>query len=83
MAWCVYVLRCCDGTLYTGVTTDLERRIKIHNSGKGSAYTRSRRPVRLIFKEPCHSRASALKREAQIKDWPKIKKEAFCLAENG
>ena len=81
--WYLYVLRCCDGTLYTGVTTDLKRRIKTHNSGKGGAYTRSRHPVRLVFQEPHLSRASALRREAQIKGWSKIKKEAFCLAGNG
>ena len=63
----VYVVRCADGTLYTGVTTDLARRVEEHNSGGGAKYTRGRRPVRLAFFEPAASRGRALKREAEIK----------------
>ncbi len=63
----VYVVRCADGTLYTGVTTDLARRVEEHNSGRGAKYTRGRRPVRLAFFEPATSRGRALKREAEIK----------------
>ena len=75
--WFVYTLRCCDGSLYTGVTTDLERRLREHNAGAGGAYTRSKRPVRLLFKETRRSRSTALKREAEINSWPKAQKERF------
>lgn len=63
----VYILRCADGTLYTGWTTDLERRLAEHNGGRGAAYTRGRRPVALVYCEPQPDRASAMRREAQIK----------------
>ncbi|MDG6988440.1 MAG: GIY-YIG nuclease family protein [Nitrososphaerota archaeon] len=63
----VYIVRCADGTLYTGVTTDLARRVEEHNSGRGAKYTRGRRPVRLAFSEPAESRGRALEREAEIK----------------
>jgi len=73
--WLVYLLRCSDGSLYTGVTTDLARRLAEHNAGKGGAYTRAKRPVRLVFEEAHPSRSSALKREAEIKSWDRTKKE--------
>lgn len=75
--WFVYALRCCDGSLYTGITTDPNRRHRQHNAGKGGAYTRGKRPVKLIFQETQPSRSSALKREAEIKHWPRPKKEAL------
>ncbi|MBR9867706.1 MAG: GIY-YIG nuclease family protein [Oceanospirillales bacterium] len=67
--WFVYILRCADGTLYTGVTTDTERRTKEHNLSDrlGAKYTRVRRPVSLVYREPWESRSGACKREAQIK----------------
>lgn len=66
--WHVYIASCRDGTLYTGITTDLCRRLAAHNSGKGGArYTRSRRPVTLVFSEPADSRSTAAQREWQIK----------------
>ena len=65
--WFVYILRCADGTLYTGITKDLARRTKQHNAGTASRYTRSRRPVKLVYQEPQCSQSSALKREAAIK----------------
>lgn len=65
--WRVYIVRCRDGTLYTGVTNDLERRIAEHNRGAGCRYTRGRRPVRLRYRESLRDRSSALKREAGIK----------------
>ncbi|HEY9072343.1 MAG TPA: GIY-YIG nuclease family protein [Candidatus Ozemobacteraceae bacterium] len=65
--WFVYIVRCRDGTLYTGVTTDLDRRVQQHNDGTGARYTRSRRPVRLVHAEPCHNRGDALRRELAIK----------------
>ena len=67
--WQVYILKCSDDSLYTGITTDVERRVAEHNGhgGKGARYTRSRRPVELIYSEACENRSSASKREASIK----------------
>jgi len=65
--WLVYLLRCSDGSLYTGITNDLPKRLKAHATGKASRYTRSRLPVRLVYQEPQAGRSSALKREAAIK----------------
>lgn len=65
--WFVYILRCADDTLYTGITTDLLRRCRQHNRGQASRYTRSRLPVRIIYQERNPSRSLALKREAAIK----------------
>ena len=66
--WQVYIVRCRDGTLYTGITTDLIRRLATHNSEKGGArYTKARRPVQLVFSEPAISRSAATRREWQIK----------------
>ena len=70
-----YVVRCADGSLYTGIAKDVEARVKAHNSGKGAAYTRTRRPVVLLYQEACADRSSALMREIQIKRLPKEKKE--------
>jgi len=67
--WTVYILRCADGTLYTGVTTDPERRLREHNAGGvlGARYTRARRPVELVHQEAAANRAEACRREAAIK----------------
>ncbi|MBM4069191.1 MAG: GIY-YIG nuclease family protein [Planctomycetes bacterium] len=65
--WFAYMLRCGDGTLYTGITRDVSRRCRQHNSGTASRYTRSRRPVVLVYQESLTSRSLALKREAAIK----------------
>lgn len=65
--WCVYMLRCADGSLYTGCTNDLTQRVDRHNAGRGAAYTRSRLPVVLVFEEPAADRSAALKREAALK----------------
>jgi predicted GIY-YIG superfamily endonuclease len=67
MGWIVYVLRCRTGQLYTGCTTDLERRVREHNSGTGSKFTRSRLPVTLVYREELGSRSAALRRERAIK----------------
>jgi uncharacterized protein (TIGR02453 family) len=75
MAWHVYVARCGDGTLYTGITTDPARREAAHNAGRGAAYTRARRPVRLIHVEPAADRGAALRRELAIKRLPRPEKE--------
>ena len=65
--WFVYILRCADGTLYAGITKDVERRTKQHNGGTASRYTRSRCPVKLVYQETQRSHSVALKREAAIK----------------
>ncbi|SMF62728.1 putative endonuclease [Alteromonadaceae bacterium Bs31] len=66
--WFVYVLRCCDNSLYTGVTTDVQRRLQEHNStNKSARYTRARQPVSLVYQEEQANRSAACKREAQIK----------------
>lgn len=73
-AWSVYVLRCRGGTLYTGVSTDVAARVRVHNEGRGAAYTRSRRPVRLLYREAGFTRSEALKREAAIKSLTRSEK---------
>lgn len=77
MAWFVYILRCRDGTLYTGITTDVARRLAEHRAGAGARYTRSRRPLRLAWREPQPDRAAAARREAQIKRLPRAAKLAL------
>ena len=62
-----YIVRCCDNTLYTGWTTDLDRRMEAHNSGKGAKYTRSRRPGELIYAERFDTKQEAMRREWEIK----------------
>jgi len=73
----VYIVRCFNGALYTGFTTDVARRIDEHNTAKGGRYTRSFAPVKLVWTEGYADRSSALKREAQIKGWSRLKKIAF------
>lgn len=73
------MLRCRDGSLYTGCTTDLVRRVAAHNAGTGAKYTRARRPVALVYAQPCRDRAAALRREAAIKKLPKGQKERLVL----
>lgn len=77
--WTVYILRCADGTLYTGVTTDLKRRLAQHNAGTASACTRVRRPVALAWKRARFTRSSALVREAAIKRLSRRKKLELLL----
>lgn len=74
----VYLLRCRDGSLYTGVTNDLSRRLESHNIGKASAYTRSRRPLALAYQEEWPDRSAALKREAAIRRLSRAEKLALC-----
>src|SRR3954467_7207578 len=66
-SWFVYILRCADGSLYTGIAKDVQRRCQQHNAGTASRYTRSRLPVKLVYRENHASQSSALKREAAIK----------------
>lgn len=75
MAFYVYILRCSDGTLYTGHTKNLERRLKEHKNGNGARYTKSRRPLSLVYHETYKDRGSAMKREYEIKDMEKQEKE--------
>lgn len=70
----VYILQCADGTLYTGWTTDLERRLHAHNSGRGARYTRGRRPVSLVYHEEQPTRSVAQKREAAIRRLSRVDK---------
>lgn len=79
----VYILRCADGTLYTGYTDDVERRLRVHNSGKGAKYTRSRRPVALAYAEEWPDKSAALKREAAIKQLRRADKLALIAEKNG
>lgn len=65
--WFLYIVECRDGSLYTGVTNDLERRLQQHNEGTAARYTRSRRPVRMRYNETCESRSNALVRECSIR----------------
>lgn len=74
-AWTLYVLRCRDSSLYTGITTDLERRLTQHQEGSASRYTRGRRPVRIVYREPCAGRSHALKRERAVKALSRSAKE--------
>jgi len=76
-SWHVYVLRCRDGSLYTGYTNDLDTRLTAHNAGRGAKYTASRRPVKLVYAESAKSKSLAMQRELQIKGWTKAKKEAL------
>ena len=75
--WYVYIIRCSDGSLYAGSTTDVDRRVKEHNSKKGGSYTRMRTPVKLKYKEEQSGRIAAQKRESQIKRWTRAKKLAL------
>ena len=79
--WFLYILKCLDGTFYTGITNDLERRLKMHQAGKASKYTRTRRPVEMLYSEKCGDRSSALIRECEVKDWPRVKKEKLISGE--
>ncbi len=80
MGWYVYILRCGDDTLYTGITDDVERRLAAHRSGKGAKYTRSRGPLTLVYQEPQPDRAAASRREYEIKHMKREEKLALCQA---
>ena len=74
MAWHVYIIECSDGSLYTGITNDLDKRIAAHNDGRGAKYTKSRRPVLLRYSEPATDRKHASQREYAIKSLRKAEK---------
>ena len=73
--WYLYILRCGDGTLYTGITTDVEKRIAAHRAGRGAKYTRGRGPLKLVHREELPDHSAALKREHEIKTMPRQAKE--------
>ena len=72
--WYLYILRCKDGSLYTGITTDVEKRLEAHRTGKGAKYTRGRGPLELVYREECGDHSEALKRELEIKRLPREEK---------
>lgn len=72
--WSVYILLCADGSFYTGCTNNLSQRFLDHKNGKGGSYTRSHKPLKIIYTENLPDKSSALKREFQIKSWPRHKK---------
>ncbi len=69
--WFVYILLCEDGSLYTGITTDLNKRLRTHQAGTGAKYTRGRNPQKIVYSETCPDRSSATKREMEIKKLPR------------
>jgi predicted GIY-YIG superfamily endonuclease len=74
-SWLLYILICNDGSFYTGITNDLPRRFRQHQDGRASRYTRSRRPLRIVYHESCPSRSDALKRENAVKALSRKDKE--------
>lgn len=81
MSYVVYILRCADGTYYTGITNDIDKRVAAHNAGKvGAKYTRGRLPVSLVYTEPAASRGEALVREAQVKRLSRGEKQRLIAA---
>ena len=81
MGWTVYILRCGDGTLYTGCTNDLPRRLEAHRRGRGAKYTRGRGPLKLVYQEEVSDKPAALRREIEIKRLKRAEKER--LIESG
>jgi putative endonuclease len=73
----VYIVRCADGSLYTGYARDPDKRVNAHNTGHGAKYTAGRRPVSLVYTERCRSRSAALKRECELKRWNRTRKETL------
>lgn len=73
-SWHIYLIECADGSLYTGITVDVDRRFRMHLAGKGARYTRSHKPVRLIASRPVGSRAEALRAELAVKRLPRSQK---------
>jgi predicted GIY-YIG superfamily endonuclease len=76
-SWILYILKCNDGSFYTGITNDLARRFNQHRDGRASRYTRSRRPVRMVYGESCASRSHAQRRESAVKALSRKEKEAL------
>ena len=72
--WLLYILRCGDGSLYTGIAVDVQARLQMHRSGKGAKYTRGRGPLELVYTEVCGSHSDALRRELEVKALPAAEK---------
>ena len=81
MNWQVYIVLCSDNTLYTGITTDLQRRFSQHASGRGAKYFRGRQPVKVVYHESGHTRSTASKRESEIKTLARIDKRILISSE--
>ena len=81
--WTLYIVECRDGTFYTGITNDIGRRLHQHNRGLASRYTRSRRPVRIVYQAPCMNRSDALMKERAVKALSRGEKECFIEKETG
>ena len=75
--WYLYILRCKDDTLYTGITTDVEKRLEAHRAGRGAKYTRGRTPLELVYRETCGTHSQALKREVEIKKLTRQEKQTL------
>ena len=84
-SWQLYILRCGDGSLYTGITVDVEKRLEAHRTGKGAKYTRGRGPLHRVYTEECGDHSTALRREIEIKALSKDDKEALiaCYEKRG
>lgn len=82
MNWQVYIILCSDDSLYTGITTDLQRRFDQHASGRGARYFRGRRPLEAVYREEGHTRSSASRRERQIKEMERPEKLALIASDN-
>ena len=81
--WCVYILKCGDGTLYTGMTDDFEHRLAAHRAGKGAKYTRGRGPLEPVYREICEDKSAALRREAAVKKLSRPEKLDLIAKETG
>ena len=75
--WQLYILRCGDGTLYTGIAVDAEKRLRQHRSGKGAKYTRGRGPLEMVYLEQCENHPQALRRELEVKKLTRAEKEVL------
>ena len=83
MTWSVYILRCGDGSFYTGISTDPARRLQRHNAGKGSRYVRRKGQACLVYAEACVNQSAARRRELEIQSWNRVKKLTLIETANG
>lgn len=81
--WYLYILSCGDGTLYTGITTDVEKRLNAHRAGKGAKYTRGRAPLELVYRETCGTHSQALQREWAVKQLSREEKLKLIVQNDG
>ena len=78
--WYLYILKCGDGSLYTGITTDVDKRLEAHRSGRGAKYTRGRAPLEVIYRECCGTHSDALKREMEVKRLSREEKQTLIFS---